>query len=145
MIPAKFASSYMSLTIPVHDLPAEIASHAKASAPCLVELYGSDLGVLRGNAAAVLVRALANRQDVDAATATQAGQVVLRALRDPKEGVRSETVIALGKFGEHDLLPALRQVAETDPGPEVQGHSVRKQAAKAIAAIENRAGQDPRR
>jgi hypothetical protein len=65
---------------------AKIASHAKASAACLVELYGSDLDVLRGNAAAVLVRALANRQDVDAGTATQARQVVLRALRDPEGG-----------------------------------------------------------
>jgi hypothetical protein len=30
-------------------------------------------------------------------------------------------------------------VAETDPAPEVQGHSIRKSASQAIAAIQKRA------
>jgi hypothetical protein len=122
----------------------KIASHAKIALPCLKEMYASDLGVLRANAAAVLVRTLGKSQILDAETAAEVRQIVLQSLHDPKESVRSETVRALGKFGGQDMLPALRQVAETDPAPEVQGRSVRTQAAKAILAIEKRAGQEPR-
>jgi HEAT repeat protein len=105
-------------------------------------MYGSDLAMLRGNAAAVLVRAVANRQKVDSSTVAQVHQILSKALRDPNESVRSETVNALGKFGAPDMLPVLKQVAETDAGPVIQGHSVRKQAVKAMAAIEKRAVQD---
>jgi hypothetical protein len=122
---------------------AKIAAHAKVSAPCLVEMYGNDLGVVRGKAASVLVQALASpKQDLDARTVRQIREIVWRALHDSHESVRSETVAALGRFGEQDMLPALKEVADTDPGPEVQGHSVREQAVKAIAAIEKRAEQD---
>jgi len=123
---------------------ARIASHANVAVSCLGDMYASDLGILRGKAAAVLARMLANSPNDDAETVTQIHQLVLEALHDPKESVRSETVNALGKFGAQDMVPVLKQIEETDPGPEVAGHSVRGQAAKAIAAIERRAAQEPK-
>jgi hypothetical protein len=124
---------------------AKIAAHAKVSAPCLVEMYGNDLGVVRGKAVSVLVQALASpKQDLDAGTVRQVREIVRTALHDNHESVRSATVAALGRFGEQDMLPALKEVADTDPAPEVQGHSVREQAVKAIAAIEKRVAQNQR-
>jgi hypothetical protein len=124
---------------------AKIASHAKVSAPCLAQMYSSDLGVLRGNAAAVLVRALANRgKTIDAGTVSNVRQIILGALHDSQEGVRIQTINALGRFGNEDIVPALRQVAEADPAPGLQGHSVKTQAARAIAAIEKRSAQGQR-
>ena len=123
---------------PGSQFAAKIASHANVSVPCLKEMYVSDLAVVRGNAAAVLVRTLGNSGSLDAVTADEIRKIIMQALHDPKESVRSGTVSALGKFGGRDMLPALRQVAETDSAAEVQGHSIRTQAAKAIMAIEKR-------
>jgi hypothetical protein len=41
------------------------------------------------------------------------------------------------------MIPALREVAANDPSPEVEGHSIRKSAAEAIAEIQKRAGKQP--
>jgi len=38
------------------------------------------------------------------------------------------------------MISALRKVAQTDPSPEVDGHSTRKAAAEAISAIHKRVG-----
>jgi HEAT repeat protein len=66
-------------------------------------------------------------------------RIILRTLQDPDELVRAFTVHAVGKYGTEDMIPALRKVAEADPSPEVEGHSIRKAAADAIAAIQKRA------
>jgi hypothetical protein len=66
-------------------------------------------------------------------------QIVLGALQDTDEAVRAFTVNALGSYGGKDMVTALRKVAETDPSPEVDGSSIRKAAAEAIAAIQKRA------
>jgi hypothetical protein len=50
-------------------------------------------------------------------------------------------VDALGKFGGADMISALKEVAANDPSPEVEGHSIRKSAAEAIAAIQKRTTQ----
>jgi len=121
---------------------AKIASHAKVAAPCLIQMYRNGGRFSRAQATAVLVQVLAKYPDqLDSATSATIGQVIRDALHDPDEAPRSETVRALGKFGGVDMIPALQQVAETDPAPEVQGRSIRKAAAAAIAAIQKRAGQ----
>lgn len=79
---------------------------------------------------------------MDAETAQTAKQIVLSDLQDPDPGVRSATVYALGSYAGTEMIPALEEVAAKDPAPEVQGHSIRKSAAKAIADIEKRAGQN---
>jgi len=104
-------------------------------------MYGSDVGLTRADAAAVLVQAWAKAgKQLGPSLSERVKQITLTALRDPEEAVRSHTIGALGKFGGQDMIPALRQVAETDPSPEVQGHSIRKRAAKAIEAIQKRTG-----
>jgi hypothetical protein len=120
---------------------AEIASHWKTAIPCLVKMYGSDVGLTRGQAAPVLVRALTySRDGLDPATLQAVRGIIVRALHDPHEAVRGNTVEALGSFGGEDMIPTLKAVAETDPSPEVQGHSIRKSASQAIAAIQKRGG-----
>jgi hypothetical protein len=121
---------------------AEIASHWKTAIPCLIKMYGSDVALTRAEAAPVLVRALASARDgLDPESSRAVRQVIVRALHDPHEAVRGNTVEALGSFGTEDMIPALKAVAETDPSPEVQGHSIKKSASEAIAAIQKRAGQ----
>jgi hypothetical protein len=118
---------------------AKIASHARPAVPCLIEMFGSDVGLTRAEAAPLLVQALAKgRNQLDPATAEKAKQSILTALHDSEEAVRSSTVRALGEFGEEDMIPALRQVAEGDPSPEVHGHSIRKSAMDSIGSIQKR-------
>lgn len=121
---------------------AEIANHAKVTIPCLMKRSEGPITVNRAVTVPVLVQALAKGKDsLDPGTAQAVRQIVLGALNDPDEGVRAFTVHALGRFGSEDMIAALRKVAETDPSPEVQGHSIKKAAAEAIAAIQKRAGQ----
>jgi len=90
----------------------------------------------------VLVRAVGKAKGTLYTKTVQAArQIVLAALRDRDEGVRGFTGNALGKFGGSDMIPALKEVAASDPSPEVEGHSIRKSAAEAIAEIQQRAGQ----
>jgi HEAT repeat protein len=87
-----------------------------------------------------MVQALSRAQGtLDPKTVQEAKQIISGALQDSDDGVRAFTVHALGKFGSEDMLPALKKVAEIDPGPEEDGHSIREQAADAIAAIQKRA------
>jgi hypothetical protein len=125
---------------PDSKFAAKIASHAKVAVPCLIQMYGSDVGLIRAKASPVLVQVLAKAKDqLDPNTIDKAKQVIARALRDPEDSVRSSSVRALGKFGGEEMIPALKQVSESDPSPEVQGHSIRKSALDAIAAIQKRA------
>lgn len=120
----------------------EVADHAKVAIPCLVKRSKSAISMNRAVAVPVLVQALGREKGtLDAGTVRAARQIVLAALQDPDEGVRGFTVHALSKFGTEDMIAALRKVAETDPSPEVEGHSVRKAAVDAISAIEKRAGK----
>ena len=125
---------------PESKFAAKIASHAKLATPCLIEMYSSDVGLVRAEAAGVLVQAVAKAKDqLDRNTIGIANQLIVRALRDRDDAVRSTSVSALGKFGGQDMIPALEQVAQSDPSPEVQGHSIRKSALNAIDAIQKRA------
>lgn len=122
----------------------EIADHANVTIPCLMKRSESAISMNRAVAVPVLVQALRKVQGtLDVGTAQSARQIVVAALHDRDEGVRSFTVHALGKFGGSDMIPALKEVAANDPSPEVQGHSIRKSAAEAIAEIQNRAGRQP--
>jgi HEAT repeat protein len=120
----------------------ELADHAKASLPCLLKRFNNAPHFFRGKVAAMMVQALVKgRNEIDLATVEAVQQATLSALHDPDEGVRIDTVEGLGKFGTEDMIPALKAVADTDPAPEVHGHSIRKWAAEAIAKIQKRAGQ----
>ncbi len=97
-------------------LAAKIAAHAKISIPCLIQMYRSDVGLTRAEAAPTLVRALADgKNGLDPETAQKARQVILRGLQDPSEAVRSKTVESLERFGAPDMIPALKEVAKLDP------------------------------
>ena len=105
----------------------ELADHAKASLPCLLQRFKNAPHAMRGRVAAMLVQALAKgRNEVDPATVEAVQQATLSALHDPNDGVRIDIVEGLGKFGTEDMIPALKAVAETDPATEVHGHSIRK-------------------
>jgi len=121
------------------DFAAEIADHAKVTVPCLITRSNSAVSMIRAVAVPVLVQALTKASDTpDAKTIQTAKNIISAALQDSSDGVRAFTVHALGKFGSQDMIPALKKVAETDPAPEEDGHSIRKQAADAVAAIEER-------
>lgn len=126
---------------PESKFAAKIASHTKLAVPCLIQMFGSDVGLTRAEAAPVLVQSLAKGKDqLDPATNEKAKETVLAALHDPEEAVRSSTIRALGKLGGEDMIPALRQVANTDPAFVVHGYGywIRKYAAQAIEDIQKR-------
>jgi len=126
---------------PESRFAAKIAAHASVAVPCLIQMYSSDVGLTRAEAAPVLVQAWAKAgKQLDPSLGVKVKQIIVAALHDQDEAVRSHTIGMLAKFGGQDMIPALKQVAETDPSPEVQGHSIRKRAAKAIEAIEKRTG-----
>jgi HEAT repeat protein len=121
---------------------AQSAVRAKAAMPCLLQMAGDDLIGNRVIGIPMLVEALAKGNDaIDPGTALKAKQLILSGLRDPNDGVRMSTVNGLAKFGNADMIPPLKVIAETDPSSEIQGHSIRKWAAKAIADIQRRARQ----
>ena len=80
---------------------------------------------------------------LDPAIAQGTRQIIVRALHDQDESVRGETIKSLEKFGTVDMIPALKQVAESDPAVDRVDHSrwMREWATKAITAIQARAGQ----
>lgn len=116
---------------------------ARAAMPCILKRSKSNLAIDRHIAIPMLVEAIQKAQGtLDAGTAQTARQIVLSDLRDPDLGVRSATVYALGSYAGTDMIPALEEVVANDRSPEVQGHSVRKSAAKAILEIQKRASQN---
>jgi hypothetical protein len=119
---------------------AKIADHAKVTVPCLMKRSKSPISINRPVSIPVLVQAIhKGKSTLDAGTVQSARRMVLDGLRDKNDAVRGSTVDALGEYGDADMISALRKVAETDPSPEVDGHSTRKAAAQAIAAIQKRA------
>jgi len=130
--------------IPDSLSPSEAALRERVALPCLIQMSGSDLMLDRANATQMLIQLSAQARDaLDANTGQQGSEIVLRALYDQDEGVRSETVKSLEQFGTQEIIPALKQVAESDPAVDKVNHSywIREYAAKAIAAIQQRAGQ----
>jgi HEAT repeat protein len=117
----------------------DAAARARAAMPCLLKRSKSKFAIYRETASPMLVKAIAKAQGtLDTETAEAARKLVLSNLRDADSGVRESTVIALSDFGGTDMIPALQEVAAKDPEPEVDGHSIRKDAAEAIAAIQKR-------
>jgi hypothetical protein len=119
---------------------AELADHANVTIPCLIKRSQSTVSMNRAVTIPVLVQALAKvKGTLDSETLQAARNIVLAGLQDQDEAVRVFTVNAVGKYGGEDFIPSLSRVAETDLSPEIQGHSVRKEAVEAIAAIRRRA------
>jgi len=115
------------------DIPDELANHAKIAVPCLLRRLKKNVPhAFQGEVVAMMVQALAKgKKELDPATMQAARQATLSGLHDPDEGVRMDTVNALGKFGGEDMIPALRVVAEKDP-------VIKEWAAEAIVAIQQR-------
>jgi hypothetical protein len=117
-----------------------LAEHPRIAMPCLLQKARSNEGLTRGRAVAILVQALGTNE-LDPATVETIRKIVLGALHDQTFDVRVQTVEALERFGREDMIPALQQVAETDPTPAApNGYSIRKLAVNAIAAIQKRTG-----
>lgn len=123
--------------------PAEAAARARAAMPCLLKWNRSGHAIYRHIAIPLLIEAVQEARDtLTPQTAQTAKEFIRSGLRDPDVGVRYATVIALGRFGGRDMIPELEEVAAKDPAPEVDGHSVRKSAAEAIADIQKRTGRN---
>jgi len=118
---------------------AKLAAVGKPVIPCLMRMAKSDRVGDRFKSVAVLIQLRAKERDLDIGTVQEIRAITIRALHDPDDGVREFTVDSLRGFGGEDMIPALQEVAEKDPAPEVQGFSTRKDALKAIAAIQKRA------
>jgi hypothetical protein len=111
-----------------------VASNGKAAMPCLIQKSKSDLGIIRASAASIIAEILATTKDLPAATRNAARRVMLQALRDPSLHARYEIVSALKDYGDVDMLPAIKRLAEAEPQA-----SLRKLAREAIADIQARA------
>jgi HEAT repeat protein len=126
---------------PDSALATRLARSGQTVIPCLLEMVKNGSWIDRYQAVAVLIQIRATVRDLSANTSEEIRDATIRALHDPHEMVRIGTVHALARFGGTDMIPALEKVAQTDPSPEVQGHSIRKWAASAIAAIHKRTSQ----
>jgi hypothetical protein len=83
-----------------------IASHARATIPCLLQKATSNLGLVRGDAVGVLVQSLAiGKNNLAPSTIESAKQVIRGALHDPDADVRTKAVSALGEYGAEDMIP----------------------------------------
>ena len=120
-------------------LAATLAAHGKLVAGCLIaEVSGSDSGLTRAGAAAVLVQAIAMADPpLDPQMEQRARETIRRALRDRSDAVRIATVTALADFGDASIVPALVAVAKSDPV-----FSLRDYTALAIARLHKRLGTD---
>jgi hypothetical protein len=131
---AKVGSALLDLLEP---LAAEAAARMKIAISCLLEM---SKGTNRVIAVPILVQALA-KDNLDSGVIQTVEEAISLALQDSDEAVRFFTVDALGSFGGFDMIPALKEVAESDSSPEIQGHSLRKSATQAIARIQKRASR----
>lgn len=133
---------------PESEFGAKIAAHAKVTVPCLLQMSNSDIGADRAQAIPVLVQALAKaKADLDTRYLEAAKAQISNGLHDQDAVVRGETVIALGAFGSPDMIPALENVARSDPGSDTRSDNgaewfpIREEAKKAIALIKQRQEQ----
>ncbi len=131
-------------TVPPSDSPKQAAIHEQAAWPCLRQMSGSRVLLDRANASRILIELSANAGNaLNPAIAQGTRQIIVGALHDQDESVRGETTKSLEDFGTVEMIPALKQVAESDPAVDSVDHSrwIRERAAKAITAIQERAGQ----
>jgi hypothetical protein len=122
----------------------ESATRAQVVLPCLQQLSKSDFFMDRMKAARISVPLLASATgSLDSTTAEAMRQMVILALHDKRVEVQWEAVDSLERYGGSDMTPALKQLAESSPGPNATKDEigVRKSAAKAIAAIQGRVAQ----
>ena len=132
-----------SATIPYPPSPAGAAARARAAMPCILKRANSDLALNRELAVPMLVEALAKGRDtLDSKTIQSAKQTILNDLHD--RDVRAGTVVALGNYGGTDMIPALQEIARSDPASAKTDSGdiwfpIRKLAAEAIAEIQQRA------
>lgn len=118
-------------------LPHELADHAKVSVPCLLQRYKGAPALIKGKVVAMLVQALGKgRNELNADTQQTIQQIVISGLHDPDpdEDVKIDTVVALGRFGSTNMIPALREVAD-DPK---EHDAIRTWAVEAIEQIQKR-------
>lgn len=121
----------------------ELADHAKASVPCLLQKYKTVPGQFRGLAVAMLVQALAKgKSDLDAPTVSEIREIILSALRNPDHNIKGDTIRALGKFGAEDMIPALRATADAETSNDAGSRSIRRRTLQAIADIQKRTGKN---
>lgn len=119
----------------------ENATRAQLAVPCLQQLSQSDLFMDRLKAAKISVHLLASSGDsLDPDTAAEMKKVVVLALHDKEFAVRIEAVDWLGRLGKPDMIPVLREIAESSSGTNAteEDIAVTKNAAKAITAIQQR-------
>lgn len=122
----------------------ESAVRAQVALPCLQQLSKSDLFMDRLKTVSTLVALLAStKSNLDSTTAGAMKQMVRLALHDKRVEVQWEAVDSLERDGGMDMIPALREFAESNPGPNATRDeiAVRKNASKTIAAIQSRAGK----
>jgi hypothetical protein len=131
---------------PESRLGAKISAHAKIALPCLLEMSKSDIVSDRAEAIPVLSQALAKGKDsLDAESVRAAKEQIVKGLQDPNSVVRGETVIALGDFGDVDMIPALQAVARSDPASDSEADGdkqwfpIREAASSSIMKIKKRA------
>jgi hypothetical protein len=117
----------------------EGATRAQVALPCLQQLSKSELFSDRSKAvrtsAALLAGAIGS---LDPTTAEAMRQIVRLALHDHRVEVQWEAVESLERDGAPDMIPVLREFAESSPGPNATEDeiAVRKSAAKAIIVIQ---------
>ena len=131
--------------LPASQSTSENALRLRTAMPCLAPMAESSFPLDRLRADSIFVKTLAqSRGALDENTRQAVQRNVMRALHDPDESVRSETVRALERFGAEDMVPALEEVAASDPAISNTSHDywLRKDALRAIAAIQQRAGQN---
>lgn len=130
------------------EFGAKIAAHARLAVPCLLQMANSDIGAIRAEAIPALVQALAKgRREIETGEVALVQQQIVKGLHDQDAVVRGETVIALGAFGASDMIPALEDVARSDPGSETRADNgtqwfpIREEADKATTRIRQRQGE----
>lgn len=131
---------------PPADTPEEAASREKLVWPCLKQISASNWILDRDSASRIVIELSAQvGKQLDPSIAQEARGMITNFLHDPYEGVRDDTVEELAKFGAEEIIPALEDVAQSDPSTDRVDHShwIRKRAARAIAEIQKRAGRPP--
>ena len=124
--------------------PRESAVRAQVAMPCLQELSKSDLFMDRLNAVKIFVNLLSSGgASLDSETAGAMRKAVVVALHDKHVEVQWEAVDWLERLGTSDMVPALTELAQSVPsqGATKGDVAVRKNAAKAIVAIQRRASE----
>lgn len=127
--------------VPPSRSSTEAALRERVAWPCLKEMSVSRFPLERISASRIVMELSARAGDsIDPGIAKESKETVVTLLHDQNESVRGETINSLEKFGTKDMIPALRQVAESDQavGKTTHGYWLRGRAAKAISTIQRR-------